>query len=103
MLRSYYELWTALLGGIRRLKALLTRTYNVMQHAIDEGRHAVCSVRSSQSFSTELEEAFSRIQDETPYSRQNGERPNFRVFREGSRKLLPPVIRDEVYGIGREA
>ena len=74
-----------------------------MRNGIEEGRRAVCGLRSRQSFSIELAEAFSQIHDETMHSWQSGEWPNFRVFREGAQKPLHPVIRAEVYRIGREA
>ena len=86
-----------------QVKASLTRAIDVMRNGIEEGRRAVCGLRSRQSSSPELAEAFSQIQDETMHSWQSGERPNFRVLRGGSQKPVHPVIRDEVYRIGREA
>jgi signal transduction histidine kinase len=85
------------------IKATLKRAVDVMRDAIEECRHAVCGLRSSQCLPTELPEAFSGVQDETMLSRQSGDRPNFHVFSEGLRKPLRPVIQDEVYRIGREA
>src|SRR5262249_15293825 len=47
----------------------------------------------------DLEEAFSRIGSEQPTDKQI----RFRVSAKGRRRRIHPTIRDEVYGIGREA
>ena len=50
-------------------------------------------------FSLDLEQAFSRVQKELALGEQIG----FRVIVEGEPRSLHPIIRDEVYRIGREA
>ena len=44
-----------------------------------------------------------RIQQETALPGEDGEQPEFRVIVEGEPRPLHPVLRDEVYRIGREA
>ncbi len=79
-------------------KPTLTRALQLMGQVIDEGRNAVRGLRSSHSASLDLEQAFSRIQGELL-----AEEVAFRVIVDGERKRLHPVLRDEVYRIGREA
>jgi signal transduction histidine kinase len=79
-------------------KPILTRALQLMGQVIEEGRNAVRGLRSSQSASLDLEHAFARIQDELL-----SEEVAFRVIVDGEPKPLHPVLRDEVYRIGREA
>jgi signal transduction histidine kinase len=76
----------------------LNRVLELMRHVMEEGRNAVRGLRSSHSDSDDLGQAFSRIpQDlgiEVPI--------DFRVIVIGSARKLHPLIRDEVYHIGRE-
>jgi signal transduction histidine kinase len=69
---------------------------------MDEAKRAVLGIRSGQGPYTELAEAFFSIANETICSAQS-RAPKVRVFCEGLRMPLHPLIRDEVYGIGREA
>jgi signal transduction histidine kinase len=81
-------------------KAALNRVLELMGQVIDEGRNAVRGLRSSDSSGAlELEQAFSRIQQELALREPIG----FRVIVEGRTRPLHPLIRDEVYRIGREA
>ena len=80
------------------VKPILTRALQLMGQVIDEGRNAVRGLRSHQTASLDLEQAFSRIQGELL-----AEGVAFRVIVDGERKRLHPVLRDEVYRIGREA
>jgi Histidine kinase/Histidine kinase-, DNA gyrase B-, and HSP90-like ATPase len=81
-------------------KPLLSHVQQLMAQVIEEGRNAVRGLRSSESSgSLNLEQAFSRIQQELAVQ----EPINFRVIVEGRPRLLHPIIRDEVYRIGREA
>jgi signal transduction histidine kinase len=79
-------------------KLRLSRVLELMKHVMEEGRNAVRGLRSSISDSDDLGQAFSRIpQDlgiEVPI--------DFRVIVLGSARKLHPLIRDEVYHIGRE-
>jgi signal transduction histidine kinase len=77
------------LGGVLEL----------MGRVIEEGRNAVRGLRSSESGLDDLEPAFSRIRDELGIKEEIA----FRVIGEGRPKRLHPMIRDEVYRIGREA
>jgi signal transduction histidine kinase len=70
-----------------------------MGRVIDEGRNAVRGLRIPETGTTDLEQAFSGIQQEIPVGRDAG----FRVFVEGHARPLRATIREEVYWIGREA
>jgi ligand-binding sensor domain-containing protein/signal transduction histidine kinase len=80
-------------------KSTLNHVLQLMGRVIDEGRNAVRGLRSSQSDSLDLEQAFSRIEQELAIQGDI----NFRVVAEGRPQALHPVLRDEVYRIGREA
>ena len=86
-----------------KVKPTLTRALELMRQVVEEGRNAVRGLRSTESASLDLEHAFSRIQQELVTGEHTGEGINFRVIVEGERKPLNPVLRDEVYRIGREA
>lgn len=78
----------------------LSRVLELMGQVIDEGRNAVRDLRSSTNGgSVDLEQALSRIEQELALD----ERIGFRVIVEGQARPLHPIIRDEVYRIGREA
>jgi len=79
-------------GSLASVLALIGRV-------IEEGRNAVRGLRSSQSAVDDLEQAFSRIRDEVGATEEIA----FRVIGEGRPQPLHPMIRDEVYRIGREA
>jgi ligand-binding sensor domain-containing protein/signal transduction histidine kinase len=80
-------------------KPLVQRTLQLMTRVIDEGRNAVRGLRSSDVSDQNLEQAFSRLQQElSPAS--NAE---FRVIVEGAPRQLRLIIRDDIYHIGREA
>jgi signal transduction histidine kinase/ligand-binding sensor domain-containing protein len=80
-------------------KPQLSRVQQLMAKVIEEGRNAVQGLRSNTDGSINLEQAFSRIQQELGIKNQIG----FRVIVEGRPRPLNPVIRDEVYRTGREA
>ncbi len=82
-----------------KAKPMLGRVLQLMGHVIEDGRNAVRGLRSSESNTCDLEQAFSRIQQELAIHEQMG----FRVIVEGRSRSLHPIIRDEVYRIGREA
>jgi signal transduction histidine kinase len=81
-------------------KLRLSRVLELIRRVVEEGRNAVRGLRSSDSDSDDLGQAFSRIpQDlgiEVPID------IDFRVIVLGSARKLHPIIRDEVYRIGRE-
>jgi signal transduction histidine kinase len=84
-------------------KPILARALELMGQVIEEGRNAVRGLRSSHSPSLDLEQAFARIAQELDPAGSNGNPAGFRVVTEGQRRPLHPLLRDEVYRIGREA
>src|SRR5882672_3399738 len=80
-------------------KRRLNRVLELMRSVIEEGRNAVKGLRSSPGGHDDLEEAFSRVQEELDAK----ESIDFRVIGEGQVRPLHAMIRDEVYRIGREA
>ena len=85
------------------VKPTLNRALELMRQVIEEGRNAVRGLRSTRSASLDLEQSFARIQQEIAGSDPDSERVEFRVVVDGERRPLHPVLRDEVYRIGREA
>jgi ligand-binding sensor domain-containing protein/signal transduction histidine kinase len=83
-------------------KPILTRALELMRQVIDEGRNAVRGLRSHQTALLDLEHAFSKIPLEF-LSDQHLSEIDFRVVVAGERRLLKPLLRDEVYRLGREA
>ena len=80
-------------------KPQLGRVLQLMGQVIEEGRNAVRGLRASPGSTQDLEQAFANIQQELGMSGQ----VDFRIVREGQPSPLHPIIRDEVYRIGREA
>ena len=80
-------------------KPLVNRVLTLMSRVIDEGRNAVRGLRSAPDASHDLGQAFSRVAQELVVH----QRVDFRVVVEGLPRVLHPVIRDDVYRIGREA
>jgi signal transduction histidine kinase len=80
-------------------KPLVNRVLELMGHVIEDGRNTIRGLRLTKTMPEELDQAFSRIPQE--FTTQS--RADFRVVVEGSSRALHPVIRDEVYSIGREA
>ena len=78
---------------------LLGRVRELMGQVIEDGRNAVQGLRSQGAGSLNLEQAFTRIRQDLATQ----EPIDFRVVVEGRPVPLHPVIRDEVYHIGREA
>jgi len=76
----------------------LSRVLELMRHVMEEGRNVVRGLRSSNSDSDDLGQAFSRIPQDLGIEVQI----DFRVIVLGSARKLHPLIRDEVYHIGRE-
>lgn len=80
-------------------KPPINRVLQLMTQVIEEGRNAVRGLRSTRDVLPDLEQAFSLIKDE--FAAQND--VEFRVIVEGKPRPLHPVLRDEIYRIGREA
>jgi signal transduction histidine kinase len=84
-------------------KPTLTRALQLMGQVIEEGRNAVRGLRSSRTVSLDLAQAFAGIQEELDPKKMNAASVAYRVTVEGQKKPLRPLLRDEVYRIGREA
>jgi signal transduction histidine kinase len=80
------------------VKPQVNRVLALMSQVIEEGRNAVRGLRSSKTDSLDLEEAFSTVQHELGI-----EGVDYKVISIGTRRALHPLLRDEVYRIGREA
>jgi signal transduction histidine kinase/ligand-binding sensor domain-containing protein len=78
----------------RRLDDVLA----LMARVIEEGRNAVRGLRSADD-GFDLEQALARVRDDV----RADDEVEFRVIREGQPRPLHPMIRDDVYRIGREA
>jgi ligand-binding sensor domain-containing protein/signal transduction histidine kinase len=84
-------------------KPMLERALQLMQQVTAEGRNAVRGLRTSNSTSHDLERAFSVIQQELGLGGNSRDQASFRVIVEGTPRPLQPLLRDDVYRIGREA
>lgn len=71
----------------------------LMGKAIEEGQNTVRGLRSNGCASLDLKEAFFRLRQDLAIE----EEVDFRVTVQGRPRPLHPIIRDEVYRIGREA
>lgn len=80
-------------------KPLLQRVLTLMGQVSVEGRNALQGLRSADSTGHSLELAFSRIRQEFDVEEKIG----YRVISPSVVRPLHPLIRDEVYRIGREA
>jgi signal transduction histidine kinase len=80
-------------------KLQLARALEVTEQVIEEGRNTVRGFRSTEGEIQDLERSFSRVPRELGFEDQI----DFRIIVEGRPQSLHPVIRDEVYSIGREA
>jgi signal transduction histidine kinase/sugar lactone lactonase YvrE len=87
------------LPGDSPLRPRLVRVLDLMRQVIEEGRNALRGVRLSNNSSQDIAQALSTIQQEL----RSGEEVGFRVIVEGSPRSMQPIVRDEVYRIGREA
>ena len=80
-------------------KPLVRRVLELMGQVIEEGRRALQGLRISRDGVLDLDRAFSQIPEELALEGS----VDFRVIVEGQARRLHPIIRDEVYLIGREA
>lgn len=81
-------------------KPSLTHVLQVMGQILDEGRNALHRLRSSaNSDPLDVEQALAQVRQELALQEQS----DFRITVEGRPRPLHPLIRDEVYRIGREA
>jgi len=80
-------------------KPLLKRVLQLMSTVTEEGRNALRGLRTTESGIQSLETAFSRLRQEFPLDGKT----EYRVIVNSVTRPLRPLIRDEVYRIGREA
>jgi ligand-binding sensor domain-containing protein/signal transduction histidine kinase len=80
-------------------KPILKRVLQLMGTVTEEGRNALRGLRTTESDNQSLESAFSRMRQEFPL---NG-KTDYRVIVDSVTRPIRPLIRDEVYRIGREA
>lgn len=80
-------------------KAPLQRILQLMSKVIEEGRNALRGLRGGESDVRSLELAFSRMRQEFALD----DRIVYRVIVDSVARPLRPLIRDEVYRVGREA
>src|ERR1700728_1887890 len=79
-------------------KPLLKRVLQLMNTVTEEGRNTLRGLRTTGSGNQSLETAFSRLRQEFPLD----DKTDFRVIVDSVPRPLRPLIRDEVYRIGRE-
>ena len=89
----------ARLGTDSPAKPLVSRVLELMGGVIEDGRNAIRGLRVTKENAQDLDQAFLRIPQELLVQSQ----AEFHVLVEGAARALHPVIRDEVYTIGREA
>ena len=80
-------------------KPIVSRVLKLMQEVFEEGRGAVRGLRSASDASSDLDQALSRIPEELKLEQH----VEFRVVVKGQTRPLRPLIRNDVYRIGREA
>jgi signal transduction histidine kinase len=80
-------------------KPLVQHALEVMRKVGKEGRNTIRSLRSTHSQRDGLEESLSRVQKQFVLKKDVA----FHVEAEGEPRPLRPLIRDEIYSIGREA
>jgi signal transduction histidine kinase len=80
-------------------KPMVGRVMELMGQVINEGRDAVSGLRATTETNYSLETSFSEVGKQLATK----EPRDYRVIVEGTPRPLRPIIRDEVYRIGREA
>ncbi len=81
------------------VKPMVSRVLTLMKDVIEDGRNTLRGLRSRSYELRDLAQAFSRIPEELSLQQPI----DYRVIVEGPPRPLHPVIRDDVYRIGREA
>ncbi|MEP7342139.1 MAG: sensor histidine kinase [Acidobacteriota bacterium] len=87
-------------------KPRLDHIQQLMAQVIEEGRNTIRGMRSSGIDDLDIELAFDRIRQELAINKtgsESGEQVEFRVVVKGRPRPLHPILRDEIYRIGREA
>jgi len=80
-------------------KPVLERVLQLVGRVIEEGRNAVRGFRTADSERSDIKEALSRVHQELELPNQ----VDFRILEFGRPQSIDPLIRDEIYSIGREA
>jgi signal transduction histidine kinase len=80
-------------------KPLLKRVLQLMSTVTEQGRNTLRGLRTTETDNQSLETAFSRLRQEFPLDNKT----DFRVIVDSVKRPVRPIIRDEVYRIGREA
>jgi signal transduction histidine kinase/ligand-binding sensor domain-containing protein len=75
------------------------RVLSMLQQVVGESRNAVRGLRAPSKGADDLEQAFSRVREELAVR----DSIEVRVLSTGPRRPLNPLIRDQIYRIGREA
>jgi signal transduction histidine kinase/ligand-binding sensor domain-containing protein len=70
---------------------------------IVEGRDTISDLRQSTIGDSDIAQALTALGEELAAQSENGPAPCVRVLVEGKQRELNPVLRDEIYGIAREA
>ncbi|MBS1850321.1 MAG: hypothetical protein JST79_05380 [Acidobacteria bacterium] len=81
------------------VKPLLQHVLEIMRKVGNEGRNTIRSLRSTRAGTDGLEESLSQIQKQFLLQKDVA----FHVAAEGEPRPLSPLVRDEIYSIGREA
>lgn len=81
------------------LRPRFERVLGLMRRVTEEGRNAIRGLRLSNNGSEDVALALSAMNQEL----NSGGESVFRVIVEGSPRALHPIVRDEIYRIGREA
>jgi signal transduction histidine kinase len=87
------------LPGDSPAKPIVGRVMELMGQVVEDGRDAVRGLRSTSENADDLEASFAEVGKQFT---ANGS-GDYRVIVEGTQRQLQPIIRDEVYRIGREA
>ena len=80
-------------------KPMLQRVLRIMGRISEEGRNTLRGLRTPEADNSSLEIAFSRMRQELAIDEKVG----YRVMANGGSRTVRPLIRDEVYRVGREA
>jgi len=80
-------------------KPIVGRVMELMGQVVDDGRDAVRGLRSTSENADGLETSLAEVAKQFT----TNEPRDYRVIVEGTQRQLRPMIRDEVYRIGREA
>jgi ligand-binding sensor domain-containing protein/signal transduction histidine kinase len=80
-------------------KPILKRVLQLLARVTEEGRNALRGLRTTEWDNQSLETAFSRLRQEIPLDGKT----DYRVIVDSVTRPIRPLIRDEVYRIGREA